>query len=124
MITQFLKKDGRINQVYPVFDGKKNIYTARQIPNLNSKVFLVNYSHFSVLLHNIILYQVEIPFKFEEEDKGKVQEVVIYLQPTGNYEIDLSAMDNYCKNNGTSVDIPQRPIQAMDIAMRFSAAQR
>jgi hypothetical protein len=38
VVTQFLEGDARFNNIFPVFDLKKNIYTARRIPGLDSKV--------------------------------------------------------------------------------------
>lgn len=47
----------------------------------------------------------------------------VVLQPTGEVVIDLSVLDSYLKN-GSSVDIPARAIQALEIAMKFGAASR
>jgi hypothetical protein len=52
-----------------------------------------------------------------------LNEFTITLQPTGELEIDLSALASYCQG-GTSVDIPLRPIQALDIALKYGAAQK
>ncbi len=38
VIGQFLGSDSRFKDIFPVFDLKKNIYTARRIPGLDSKV--------------------------------------------------------------------------------------
>jgi hypothetical protein len=48
---------------------------------------------------------------------------IITLQPKGELEIDLSALDSYCQG-GTSVEIPLRPIQALNIALKYGAAQQ
>ena len=47
----------------------------------------------------------------------------ITLQPKGEIEIDPSALDSYCQG-GSSVDIPLRPIQALNIALKYGAAQQ
>ena len=69
--------------------------------------------------------QIEIKFEFQEKDREtpRLNEFTIILQPTGELEIDLSALDSYF-NGGTSVDIPLRPIQALDIALKYGAAQQ
>lgn len=56
-------------------------------------------------------------------DRGDQTEraFTIILQPTGDVEIDLSALDSYLKT-GSSVDTPARAIQALEIAMKFGAA--
>jgi hypothetical protein len=38
VIGQFLGSDSRFKDIFPFFDLKKNIYTARRIPGLDSKV--------------------------------------------------------------------------------------
>ena len=37
--------------------------------------------------------------------------------------MDVTALASYCRN-GTSTDPPLRPIQALDIALKYGAAQR
>uniref|UniRef100_A0A0P5QUR0 Argonaute-2 n=1 Tax=Daphnia magna TaxID=35525 RepID=A0A0P5QUR0_9CRUS len=105
VVEQFLGSDARFKNIRPVFDSKKNIYTACRVPGLDSKL--------------------EIKFEFQEMDRDppRINEFTIYLQPTGEVEIDLSALASYCQS-GSSVDIPLRPIQALDIAMKYGAAQR
>ena len=73
----------------------------------------------------ILYFQVDIKFQFQESDRDppKATEFTISLQPTGELEIDLGALASYCKG-GTSTDIPLRPIQALDIALKFGAAQK
>ena len=58
-----------------------------------------------------------------DRETPRLNEFTITLQPTGELEIDLSALDSYF-NGGTSVDIPLRPIQALDIALKYGAAQK
>ncbi len=41
VIMQFLESDARFNDIFPVFDLKKNIYTARRILGLDSKVIRI-----------------------------------------------------------------------------------
>jgi hypothetical protein len=48
---------------------------------------------------------------------------IITLQPKGELEIDLLALDSYCQG-GTSVEMPLRPIQALNIALKYGAAQQ
>ncbi|XP_059352742.1 protein argonaute-2-like [Daphnia carinata] len=105
VVEQFLESDARFKNIRPVFDSKKNIYTACRVPGLDSKM--------------------EIKFEFKEMDRDppRINEFTIYLQPTGELEIDLAALASYCQS-GSSVDIPLRPIQALDIAMKYGAAQR
>ncbi|XP_046635455.1 protein argonaute-2-like isoform X1 [Daphnia pulicaria] len=108
VIGQFLGSDSRFKDIFPVFDLKKNIYTARRIPGLDSKV--------------------EIKLEFQELDcdgTPRLNEFTISLQPTGKLEIDLRALASYCQGgSGSSVNIPLRPIQALDIALKYGAAQR
>lgn len=68
---------------------------------------------------------MEIKYKFQELDRETPRnlEFTICLQPTGDLEIDLEALASYCKG-GASTDIPLRPIQALDIAMKYGAAQK
>ena len=54
-----------------------------------------------------------------DRETPRLNEFTITLQPTGELEIDLSALASYCQG-GTSVDIPLRPIQALDIAFKDS----
>ena len=54
-----------------------------------------------------------------DRETPRLNEFTITLQPTGELEIDLSALASYCQG-GTSVDIPLRPIQALDIALNKS----
>ncbi|XP_046448978.1 protein argonaute-2-like isoform X2 [Daphnia pulex] len=107
VIVQFLESEARFKDIFPVFDLKKNIYTARRIPGLDSKV--------------------DIKFEFQELDREtpRLNEFIISLQPTGEVEIDVGALASYCQGgSGSSVDIPLRPIQALDIALKYGAAQR
>lgn len=70
---------------------------------------------------------MEIKYSFKETDREipMVSEFNICLQPTGELEIDLSALESYCRGGGgSSVDIPLRPIQALNIALKYSATQR
>lgn len=46
VVGQFLDSDARLKGMFPVFDLKKNIYTARRIPGLDSQV-----RYFFDLLH-------------------------------------------------------------------------
>jgi hypothetical protein len=41
VIEQFLGSEARFRDIFPVFDLKKNIYTARRIPGLDSKVIRI-----------------------------------------------------------------------------------
>lgn len=68
---------------------------------------------------------METQYKFIEQDRDEPRDLVftISLQPTGQVEIDLRALDAYFKN-GTSTDPPLRPIQALDIALKYGAQQR
>ena len=68
---------------------------------------------------------MDINYQFEEKDREnpRVLSYVISIQPTGEDEIDLYALDAYCKN-GTSIDPPLRPIQALDIALKYGAQKR
>lgn len=68
---------------------------------------------------------MEIKYRFQETDQepSRTSEFTICLQPTGDVEIDLSALESYCQS-GSSVDIPLRPIQALDIALKYGAIQR
>ena len=69
--------------------------------------------------------KVEVKFEFQELDREtpRLNEFTISLQPTGEVEIDLRALASYCQG-GSSVDIPLRPIQALDIALKYGAAQQ
>ncbi len=69
--------------------------------------------------------KVEVKFEFQELDREtpRLNEFTISLQPTGEVEIDLGALASYCQG-GSSVDIPLRPIQALDIALKYGAAQQ
>jgi len=55
---------------------------------------------------------------FQELDREtpRLNEFTISLQPTGKVEIDLGALASYCQG-GSSVDIPLRPIQAVEWAV-------
>jgi hypothetical protein len=74
------------------------------------------------------MYKVEIKLEFQELDcdgTPRLNEFTISLQPTGKLEIDLRALASYCQGgSGSSVNIPLRPIQALDIALKYGAAQR
>ena len=48
---------------------------------------------------------------------------IITLQPKGELEIDLLALNSYCQG-GTSVEMPLRPIQALNITLKYGAAQQ
>lgn len=69
---------------------------------------------------------MEIKYTFQEPDREtpRANEFTICLQPTGEVEIDLSALRSYCEGAGSSVDIPLRPIQALDIALKYGATQK
>ena len=124
MIGQFLSSEPKLKGILPVFDSKKNIYTACPIPGLQSKVSLsIKSPEFLILI--IFYFQVDIKFQFKESDRDppRVSEFTISLQPTGELEIDLRALASYCKG-GASTDIPLRPIQALDIALKYGAAQK
>jgi hypothetical protein len=58
-----------------------------------------------------------------DRETPRLNEFNIILQPTGEVEIDLAALASYCQG-GSSVDIPLRPIQALDIALKYGAAQK
>lgn len=118
----------------PVYDGKKNIYTAQRIKNSADVplgklrfFFPVTYLLRQVTEHNTKLFvsQTEVPYTFRETDRldAVQRSFTIILQPKGEVEIDLSALDTYLKN-GTSVDIPSRPIMALETAMKYAAASR
>ena len=66
-----------------------------------------------------------MPYKFVEADRENPRDnsYKIIMQPTGEVEVDVTALASYCRN-GTSIDPPLRPIQALDIALKYGAAQR
>jgi len=107
IVFQFLKKVTLFRDFLPVYDGKKNIYTARQVEGLHSpRVF----NH-----------------EFEEPEKEKSRELKfqITIQPTGTVEVDLEALLAYCEGrNSSSTNQPLRAIQALDIAIKYGALDR
>ena len=66
-----------------------------------------------------------INYQYQEKDRESLNEFnyVISLQPTGEIEVDLGALAEYCRN-GTSTDPPLSPIQALDIALKTGAHKR
>ena len=74
---------------------------------------------------------MEFEHVFKEDDAGQREpreprRFKIEMQPTGEREIDLNALNVYCQRGGssTSLDIPSRGIQALDIALKHSASSR
>lgn len=65
-------------------------------------------------------------FLEEKRENPRNNNYKIVLQPTGEVEVDVTALASYCNRNGngTSTDPPLRPIQALDIALKYGAAQR
>lgn len=85
----------------------------------------VKYADFNQFLLNSL--KIEIAYKYVEDERETPRDTnyVIVLQPTGEVEVDLTALASYCQSgNGTSTDPPLRPIQALDIALKHGAAQR
>jgi hypothetical protein len=74
---------------------------------------------------NRLKIQLEIRFVFLEENRGNPRNnnYKIVLQPTGEVEVDVTALANYCASE-VSIDLSLRPIQASDIAPKYGAAQR
>ena len=66
-----------------------------------------------------------IKYTFQEADREKPRDnnYAITLQPTGEVEVDLGALAAYCRA-GTSTDPPLRPIQALDIALKYGAQKK
>lgn len=124
MILQWMESNDKIKDSLPVFDLKKNIYTARPIPNIKSKVDYSHHFHSSTT-YIWLLLKVDFNYEFEEKDREnpRVLNYVISIQPTGEVEIDLFALKTYCES-GTSIDPPLRPIQALDIALKYGAQRR
>ena len=62
----------------------------------------------------------------DQRENPRDNNYTVVLQPTGEVEVDMTALASYCdrNGNGTSTDPPLRPIQAMDIALKYGAAQR
>jgi len=65
----------------------------------------------------------------DERETPRDTNYTIVLQPTGEVEVDVTALASYCQKGerggkGTTTDPPLRPIQAMDIALKYGAAQR
>lgn len=127
IIEGWMASDHRIGGCLPVYDLKKNIYTAHRIPGVNSKVLspLENVHRSVPNLHVGPSHQVTVKYSYEEKDRENpsAKEFTIALQPTGEVEVDLSALADYCKS-GKSTDPPLRPIQALDIALKYGAQQR
>ena len=69
--------------------------------------------------------KIEVPYKYIEDDRENPRDnnYNIVLQPTGELELEDTALARYCRN-GTSIDPPLRTIQALDIALKYGAAQR
>ena len=69
--------------------------------------------------------QMEFEYVFVENDRQEERECkyLIVIKPTGNLEIDMTVLESYCKG-GTSIDMPLRAIQALDIVLKSSAAKR
>ncbi len=105
VILQWLETDARMRALMPVYDIKRNLYTAQKIPGLDSKV------------------AINFPFQEDDREKPRDNNYVISIQPTGEVEVDLGALAAYCRS-GSSTDPPLRSIQALDIALKYGAQQR
>ena len=102
VFKQYLQSRPDIMACMPVFDGK-NMYTAQRIPGLTTKI--------------------TEEYLFEEKGRAddKKSKFSISLQPTGEMEIDLSVLEQYCRN-GCSTNVPLRPIQALNLALKQTAS--
>ena len=73
-------------------------------------------------------FKIEVAYKYVEDERETPRDTnyTIVLQPTGEVEVDVTALASYCQRGGkgTTIDPPLRPIQAMDIALKYGAAQR
>lgn len=68
--------------------------------------------------------QKSIKYKFIERDRdNRENDYTIIVQPTGEVAVDLTALGAYLKS-GTSIDPPLRPIQLLDIALKYGAQER
>ena len=105
IVSNFMAGKGPMVASCPVYDGKKNIYTARKISGIECKR--------------------EVNYLFEESGFPP-REYKVIIQPTGELEVDLTVLEAYCSRNGkaSSTDIPLRAIQALDIALKYGARSR
>jgi len=80
--------------------------------------------YITLFLSNVPPIKIEVQFKYTEDpEKTRDNNYIIVLQPTGEVEVDMTALARYC-HNGTSLDPPLRASQALNIALKHGAAQR
>lgn len=120
-----MEGDDRFQTCSAVFDSVRNLYTARRIPGLNSKVRIKPTSYGLAKVNLFCSCQIEIKHRFRERgvESDKDKDFVIYIKPTGELEVDLTALAAYCEN-GSSIEIPLRSIQAVDIVMKYGALKQ
>lgn len=64
-------------------------------------------------------------FKYTLTEDTRERNFIIKIQPTGELEIDLGALQSYCNSkNASSINQPLRAIQSLDIALRYGILDR
>jgi len=107
IVFQFLAEEPHLRGMFPVFDGKKNVYTSRIVPGLDRK------------------RDVNLIFKEPEREIPRQLKFVVSIQPTGEVEVDVGALLSYCNSrNASSLNQPLRAIQSLDIALKYGVRDR
>ena len=106
VIEDLITKVGPLVTSCPVYDGKRNIYTVRKMTGVDSKR--------------------EINYTLVGDEGCPLKQFQVTIQPTGDMEVDLATLEAYCDRTGkaSSTDIPQRPIQVLDLALKYGARRR
>jgi len=84
-----------------------SLYTRRKVPGLDCKI--------------------KLQFDYQEPRGDTTRELKyeIAIQPTGEIEIDVDALLNYCQSEkASSLNQPLRAIQAIDIVLKYGTKDR
>ena len=102
-----MAEEPHLRGMFPVFDGKKNVYTSRIVPGLDRK------------------RDVNLIFKEPEREIPRQLKFVVSIQPTGEVEVDVGALLSYCNSrNASSLNQPLRAIQSLDITLKYGVRDR
>lgn len=104
IFSQAMNEHPVYRDFYPVFDGQKNMYTARQLPKLaaGSKATLT--------------------VTFAEEGAA-TRDYTIEVQRSNPCEVDLTPIISYLQN-GSTENMPSSAVQALDIVLRHLPSTR
>ena len=104
VFAQAMKENPQYGKFMPVYDGQKNIYTARPLPLRKGQ-------------------QVSLTVSHQEPGETLSRDYKLTVQPADPCRVDLEPLMQYV-SGGSSNDIPQAAVLALDIVLRHLPSLR